>query len=232
MASLTRPRDRRRRLRIHHPAVRTSGAWSHGYLWAPTSSRFRGTPTTSRSSVRSKSRRSSVASTVARRPLCARDRLGTAVRALNELVGSGVAAQIALAEFRERAERSPPGVQCSRPIRYQGGARLARQERELHFQPALAASLPALDSVDHTPRIAVLTAAVNQSVWSLGTSASGRPDLGRDDQHRPHGSARGLRRRLQHRRLAFGCNPGTNAADCVLARGGGFSAPVRTAAAS
>ena len=41
------------------------------------------------------------------------------------------------------------------------------KERGLHFQPALAASLPALDPVDHTPRIAVLTAAINQDVWSL-----------------------------------------------------------------
>ena len=92
----------------------------------------------------------------------------TAVRALNELVGSGVAAEIALASFAGAGGTLAAGsaVFAADPSPRRSSTRSGRR-RALHFQPALAASLPALDPVDRTPRIAVLTGAVNQDVWSL-----------------------------------------------------------------
>ena len=92
----------------------------------------------------------------------------TAVRALNELVGSGVPAQIALDPFAGSAGTLPAGsaLFAADDATKETLAAIGK-ERGLHFQPALTASLPALDPVDHAPRIAVLTTAINQDVWSL-----------------------------------------------------------------
>ena len=92
----------------------------------------------------------------------------TAVRALNELVGSGVVAQIALAPFPGAAGTLAAGSAVfAADDATKATLDALGRARGLHFQPAKAASLPALDPVDRAPRIAVLTAAVNQDVWSL-----------------------------------------------------------------
>ena len=145
-------------------------AWSHGYLWGAdivTIPRGAAFQPPQRRIDRPGHLTGGVDSGKADRYVLEIDS-PTAVRALNQLVGAGVPAQIALASFAGAGGTLPAGSavfaadDTTKAILDTVG-----KERGLHFQPAGAASLPALDPVDRTPRIAVLTAAVNQDVWSL-----------------------------------------------------------------
>ena len=213
------------------------GAWSHGYLWGadivtiPRNADFH-------SEQREIKKPAKLSGGVDRGKA---DRYvleidsATAVRALNELVGSGVAAQIALAAFTGPADARGRERSLRRRSRHEGDARRARQGAGPAL-PARARRVAArLDAgrsraADRRPdgrgQPGRLVAAEPR--------LHGRSDLDRDDQHRPHRSARGLRRRLQHGRLAFGREPaGTDAADGVLRRAAAAtSAPARTAATS
>lgn len=147
------------------------GAWSHGYLWGadivtiPRNADF--LLPQQREITKPAKLSGGVDRGTADRYVLEIDS-ATAVRALNEVVGSGVAAQIALTEFPGAGGTLAAGsaVFAADPATEATLDTLGK-ERGLHFQPALASSLPALDAVDHTPRIAVLTPAVNQDVWSL-----------------------------------------------------------------
>ena len=80
-----------------------------------------------------------------------------------------MAAQIALAPFAGAGGTLPAGSAVF-AADDATKAKLAAvgKERGLHFKPAQAASLPALDPVDHAPRIAVLTALRStRTCWSL-----------------------------------------------------------------
>ena len=93
----------------------------------------------------------------------------TAVRTLNELVGSGVPAQLALASFTTpTGETLPAGT----PIFGGDPATMALlaatgRDAELRFKRVRAAALPALEPIERVPHVAVLTGAVNQDVWVL-----------------------------------------------------------------
>jgi Zinc carboxypeptidase len=92
----------------------------------------------------------------------------TAVRVLNRLLGTGTMAQLALASFSTPSGTLPAGTAIF-AADAATAATLDRigEENGLRFRRATAASLPAVDPMDRPPRIAVLTAAVNQDVWSL-----------------------------------------------------------------
>ncbi len=89
----------------------------------------------------------------------------TAVRALNELVGGGVSGQLALEPFDSTGGTLPAGS-----VIFPAGARdeldASGKANGLTFH-GVAGALPAVDQVEGVPRIAVLTGAVNQSIWVL-----------------------------------------------------------------
>jgi hypothetical protein len=138
-------------------------AWSHGYLWGadvvtvPDGAEF--SARTDR--IRGPNRlRGGVESGAAQGYTLEVDS-PTAVRAANELVGQGIAASIALEPF----SAGPAGT-----VLFGSGARDALDEvgedRGLTFRRRSGA-LPATEPIERVPRIAVLTGAVNQDVWSL-----------------------------------------------------------------
>ena len=93
----------------------------------------------------------------------------TAVRGLNALVGDGVAAQFALGSFEGASGAELPAGSAVFGADTATRAILDRVGKDvgLRFHRVAASALPALDPVDRVPRIAVLTGAVNQDVWSM-----------------------------------------------------------------
>jgi len=92
----------------------------------------------------------------------------TAVRTLNSLVGRGIAVRLALASAATPdGETIPAGsaIFAGDPATKTVLAETGRANG-LTFR-RVAGPLPALDPIDGVPRIAVLTGAVNQDVWSL-----------------------------------------------------------------
>nr|WP_269205125.1 M14 family zinc carboxypeptidase [Motilibacter aurantiacus] len=93
----------------------------------------------------------------------------TAVRFLNDLVSDG--------ELRPKLALGPvqatTGTLAAGSIVLPAGREARRtldalaKRTGLEFQPVKAAGVPALDDVDRSPRIAVLTGSLDQSVWSL-----------------------------------------------------------------
>jgi hypothetical protein len=92
----------------------------------------------------------------------------TAVRTLNALVAAGLHTEVAMASFTDDGDTYPAGSAVF-TVDPEGRKALdkAGKDAGLTFVGVNEASLPALDPVDRAPRIAVLTAAVNQDVWSL-----------------------------------------------------------------
>ena len=145
-------------------------AWSHGYLWgADVVTIPRGTAFNPLTELIS-----------APTPLTggvdsgAADAYGleldspTAVRVLNELIADGVAAQLALAPATTTAGGTLPAGSAIFPADAATAATLAAAglANGLHFH-AVSGPLPALDPVEGVPRVAVLTTALNQDIWSL-----------------------------------------------------------------
>jgi hypothetical protein len=146
-------------------------AWSHGYLWGadvetiPDGAAFR--PPTRR--VR---RPHAIPGGLDAGPA---DRYAlkldsaTAVRVLNQLLGGGTQAQLALASFASATGEALPAGTAVFSADAATAARLDQlgDVNGVRFRRISAGSLPALEPIDRVPRIAVLTAAVNQDVWSL-----------------------------------------------------------------
>ena len=90
----------------------------------------------------------------------------TAVRVLNGLLSGGTAAQLATAAFSAGGQSYPAGT-----IVFGAGARdaldAAGEGKGISFAKVSASSLPAGLEPVVAPKIAVLTGAVNQDVWSL-----------------------------------------------------------------
>ena len=93
----------------------------------------------------------------------------TAVRTLNRLVDAGTPAEVALGQLT-----SVGGATLAAGSAVFAGddatrERLAAAGRDagVRFRRANAAGLPQLEPIERVPRIAVLTGAVNQDVWSL-----------------------------------------------------------------
>jgi hypothetical protein len=147
------------------------GAWSHGYLWGadtlviPREASF--APITNRV-TKSSHLLGGVEPGVADAYVLAIDS-PSAVRTLNALLAGGTPAQLAMTTFA-----SPTGV-----ILPAGSAIFAAdpatkvtlasigRTNDVWFTRVYTSDLPALEPIDRVPRIAVLTAAVNQDVWSL-----------------------------------------------------------------
>jgi hypothetical protein len=148
------------------------GAWSHGYLWGadvvtiPREAAF--APLTSGVNKPNHLLVGGVEPGTADRYALRLDS-PTAVRGLNRLVGNGVAAQFALDSFSGAGGATLPAGSAIFRANTATKTRLDRVGKDmgLRFHRVAASSLPSLDAIDRIPRIAVLTGAVNQDVWSL-----------------------------------------------------------------
>ncbi len=91
----------------------------------------------------------------------------TAVRTLNSLLGGNTTAQLATASFTSGGVTYPAGsVLFSGDVGTRNALNKIGQDAGLTFHK-VSGALPALEAIDRVPRIAVLTGAVNQDVWSL-----------------------------------------------------------------
>jgi hypothetical protein len=147
------------------------GAWSHGYLWGadtlviPRDATF--APITNRV-TKSSHLLGGVEPGVADAYVLAIDS-PTAVRTLNALLATGTPAQLAMTSFTNPlGETLPAGsaILAADPATKVALASVGRAN-DVWFHRAYSADLPALEAIDRVPRIAVLTGAVNQDVWSL-----------------------------------------------------------------
>jgi hypothetical protein len=92
----------------------------------------------------------------------------TAVRTLNSLVGEGVAARVALASFTSVSGATVPAGTALFDGDVATRNRLAAVGRDTGLRFLRVGQEPAaVESIERVPRIAVLTGAVNQDVWSL-----------------------------------------------------------------
>lgn len=148
------------------------GAWSHGYLWGadvvliPRDATF--APQTSRV-TRASHLLGGVEPGVADHYALVVDS-PTAVRALNALVGQGVAAQLATSSFADATGDILPAGTVLFPADPATKVRLAAAGRanDVWFHRLTETSiLPALEAIDRVPRILVLAGSANQDVWSL-----------------------------------------------------------------
>jgi Zinc carboxypeptidase len=94
----------------------------------------------------------------------------TAVRTLNQLVGEGVPARLAMSSFGSATGGILPAGSVVFPADPVSKVRLAAAGRanDVWFHRLTEASaLPPLEPIDRVPRILVLTGSANQDVWSL-----------------------------------------------------------------
>jgi len=146
-------------------------AWSHGYLWGanvvtiPRDAAF--SPLTNRVTTPGHLP-GGVEPGIADRYALKIDS-PTAVRTLNALVDGGTPVQLALASFMTPSGETLPAGSAIFAGDSATKVLLASTGRDsgLRFKRVEASELSALDVVDRVPRIAVLTAAVNQDVWTL-----------------------------------------------------------------
>ena len=145
------------------------GAWSHGYLWGadvvtiPPGSAF-----DAQTNEINKPNKPSggVESGRADRYVLEIDS-PTAVRALNTLLEGGTAAQLATASFTSGGVTYPAGsVLFAGDVATRNALDKVGKDAGLTLH-RYAGTLPAGEAIDRVPRIAVLTAAINQDVWSL-----------------------------------------------------------------
>src|SRR5215210_3423152 len=142
------------------------GAWSHGYLWGadvltiPDDLKFK--PVTERLLAAPRAQGGVLGSGTA---FALELDSASAVRTANAVLAGGATAELATASFASASGRELPAG----TVLFPASARAA-------LESAAAASgvwaygvgtLPAREAIDHSPRIAVLTAAVNQDVWVL-----------------------------------------------------------------
>lgn len=142
------------------------GAWSHGYLWGadvveiPRDAKFK--PKTSE--IRRPNRIDGGVESGSAGAYALELDSATDVRAVNALVGAGTPAQIAM----EASGKLPAGSvlfaadKATRDLLKEGGRTYG-----LTFRRVKTSDVPATEPIDRVPRIAVLTGAVNQDVWSL-----------------------------------------------------------------
>ncbi len=147
------------------------GAWSHGYLWGadtlviPRDASF--SPTTNR--VTKSSHLPGGVEPGAADAYVLEVDSPTAVRTLNELLAGGMAAELATTSFTSPTGETLPAGSAIFSGDVATKVALARAGRasDVWFRRASAAALPTLEPIDRVPRIAVLTGAVNQDVWTL-----------------------------------------------------------------
>jgi hypothetical protein len=146
-------------------------AWSHGYLWGadliqvPSGVPF--TPPTTAPITKPTKLGGGIESGNAEYYALSLNS-PTAVRVLNSLLGSGLQAKLALASFTTPGGRTFPAGTVLFPFDSATKTRLGDTGREhgLLFRRVHSTTL-SLEDIDRSPRIAVFTNAVDQSVWSL-----------------------------------------------------------------
>jgi hypothetical protein len=147
------------------------GAWSHGYLWGadtlviPRDVDF--APVTNRV-TKSSHLLGGVEPGVADAYVLAIDS-PTAVRTLNTLLAGGMHAQLAMTSFVSPTGETLPAGSAIFPADPATKVALASIGRtnDVWFMRSYTSNLPTMEQLDRVPRIAVLTAAVTQEVWSL-----------------------------------------------------------------
>jgi hypothetical protein len=145
------------------------GAWSHGYLWgADVVTIPRDAPFAPRTkAIAEPNELSGGAEDGAADRYALEVDSPTAVRALNALVASGVSAELALAAFEASTGGTLPAGSAIFPAGAVAELDASGQANGLVFRAVSAGDLPPRDPIEGVPRIAVLTGAVNQDVWSL-----------------------------------------------------------------
>ncbi len=145
------------------------GAWSHGYLWGadvatiPDSATF--APKTKRVQ-RVDTAQGGVDSSEGASAFALAIDSPTAVRTLNGLLGSGMTAELATAPFTNALGEQMPAGTVLFPASVRSALEAAGGSSGVWFI-GVRGTLPAREPIDRSPRIAVLTAAVNQDVWVL-----------------------------------------------------------------
>jgi Zinc carboxypeptidase len=145
------------------------GAWSHGYLWGadvvtiPDGKKFK--PFTDEITGPSRIRGGLEPGTADAYALELDS--PTAVRTLNGLLGDGLAARLALASFPGASGGALPAGTVVFSAADTAALAAAGEANGLTFRRVSAAALPALEAIEHVPRFAVLTGAVNQDIWVL-----------------------------------------------------------------
>lgn len=147
------------------------GAWSHGYLWGadtlvvPREADF--APITNRV-TKSSHLLGGVEPGVAEAYALKIDS-PAAVRTLNTLLAGGMQAQLAMSSFTSPTGDSLPAgsaIFSADPPTKVTLASIGRTN-DVWFTRVYTESLPVIETIDRVPRIAVLTGAVNQDIWSL-----------------------------------------------------------------
>ena len=169
------PRRRSRSARTsprHRRLYAPPGAWSHGYLWgADVVTIPRGAASAAQSNRVLKPSYLLIGGVEPGKAEAYALELdsATAVRALNRLVESGVAAQLATTALTGLSGATLPAGSAVFAADPATKTRLDRvgKENGLRFGRVAASSLSGLEPIERVPRIAVLTGAVNQDVWSL-----------------------------------------------------------------
>jgi hypothetical protein len=143
------------------------GAWSNGFLWGadvvtiPRDQAF--SPSTS--PIRRTARvRGGVRPGRGVAYALANDSVA-AVKAINNLVGSGVAAQLATEEFESRSGEALPAGSVIFPLYERAQLRAAGRSAGLWFEPIRRRDLPAREPIERVPRIACLCSLLER--WAL-----------------------------------------------------------------
>jgi Zinc carboxypeptidase len=89
-----------------------------------------------------------------------------AVKTINNLVGSGVAAQLATESFKARSGETLPAGTVIFPLHEKAALRAAGRSAGLWFEPVARRQLPAREPIERVPRIACLCSALED--WALG----------------------------------------------------------------
>ena len=171
-AAWPRPRSRSASTsrREHRRAVRTAGArGATAICGARTSSRFPRAPASRRPRTRSSSPQK-LSGGVEPGPAGAyalEIDSPTAVRTLNSLISSGVAAEIATAVVRRRRPHVPAPERRSSSASDKQTLDRVGKDSGLRFGGVAEAALPAREPRSSVPRIAVLTGGLTQEIWVL-----------------------------------------------------------------
>ena len=148
------------------------GAWSHGYLWGADTVAIPDNAAFSPQTVEIRRPRTVDGGVEAGRAEAYALELdsATAVRVLNELTSDGVTGEIALEPFAAQTGGMLPAGSALFAADHATRVKLATAGRDngITFRRIVSSSIPDdTDPIEGVPRIAVLTGAVNQDVWSL-----------------------------------------------------------------
>lgn len=145
------------------------GAWSHGYLWGADVVTIPDSATFDPDTVRSRTIRTPPGGVDGWRGASAFALAidsATAVRTLNGLLGSGLTAELATASFTNALGKQMPVGTVLFPASARTALEVAGDATGLWFY-GVKGTLPAREAIDRSPRIAVLTGALTQEIWSL-----------------------------------------------------------------